>query len=461
MQKTLLYKFLTIGGLAMLLLIPLTMIDGVINERKHYRDGVIRDVAKSSTGQQTITGAILVVPYTERIIKETSVKEGEEVKKIVKVERYSRKEYFLPEEMTINGDIETEERYRGIYKVPVYQANVTMAGSFSIPKSFRDKKNNPNITLQQPYLVVGIEDIRGVQRNVSLEANQETIALMPGTNTHFVAQGLHALLPMKHAYSKKLDFSVSMELQGMKQLSFLPTGKFTQVSLTSSWPHPSFIGRFLPKTRTVSEEGFTANWQTSLFSSNMQEYLASCTKSSNCQSFNNNYFGVSLHQGVDVYLQAERSVKYALLFIGLTFVAFFLFEVLKGLPIHAVQYGLVGMALALFYFLLISLSEHIAFALAYIIAASACVGLLGFYVSFVLRSLSKGMVFGGTLVALYGALYMLIRSEDYALLMGSILLFAVLTFIMIITRDVNWYHIESSAKKQLVKDKVADLKEEV
>jgi inner membrane protein len=453
MQKTLLYKFLTIGGLAILLLIPLAMIDGVINERKHYRDGVIRDVAKSSTGQQTITGAILVVPYTEKVTKETSIKDGGKVRKIAKVERYSRKQYFLPEELTINADIETEERYRGIYKVPVYQANVTMAGSFSLPKSFRDKEKDPNITFQQPYLVVGIEDIRGVQRNVSLEANQETVVLMPGSNTHFISQGLHALLPMKHAYSQKLDFNVSMALQGMKQLSFLPTGKFTQVSLSSLWPHPSFIGRFLPKTRTVSDEGFTANWQTSLFSSNMQEYLAACTKNNKCQSFNNNYFGVSLHQGVDVYLQAERSVKYAVLFIGLTFVAFFLFEVLKGLPIHAVQYGLVGVALALFYFLLISLSEHIAFGLAYVIAAAACVGLLGFYVSFVLRSLSKGLVFGGTLVALYAALYVLIRSEDYALLMGSILLFGVLAFIMIITRDVNWYQIESSAKKQVNNDK--------
>jgi inner membrane protein len=248
-----------------------------------------------------------------------------------------------------------------------------------------------------------------------------------------------------------LNFDVALELQGMESLSFLPTGKSTRVDLNSPWPHPKFEGRFLPKTREISGEGFSARWETSFFSSNMLEHLESCIRQNQCNAFQNNSFGVSLHQGVDIYLQAERSVKYALLFVGLTFVAFLLFEILKGLRIHAVQYGLVGIALALFYLLLISLSEHIAFGLSYIIASIACVSLISFYVSFVLRSAARGLIFAGTLSGLYGALYMLIRSEDYALLMGSGLLFGVLTFIMVITRDIDWYKIEAGAKQQLVK----------
>ncbi len=450
MQKKLTYKFLTIGGLVILLLIPLMMIDGVISERKQYRDSVVREVAKSSTGKQKITGAIFVAPYQEKIFKETVVNKDGQKKVVVNESIRQHYRYYLPEEMKVVGNIETEERYRGIYKIPVYLANLSIAGYFSIPKTLGLKNEAKNIIWQKPYIVVGVEDIRGVNRSIRLQVNEKNIALLPSTKTSFIPQGIHGLLTADYSQEQRFEFSVDMELQGMQQLSFLPTGKFTQVSLSSSWPHPSFVGRFLPKKRAVSEKGFTADWETSFFSSNMESYLKACVAGRECQSFNNNSFGVSLHQGVDVYLQAERSVKYALLFIGLTFVAFFLFEVLKGLPVHAVQYGLVGAALALFYVLLVSLSEHIAFALSYIIAATACVSLLGFYVSFVLRSATKGLVFGATLIALYGALYLLIRSEDYALLMGSILLFGVLAFIMIVTRGVDWYQIEEGAKQQLV-----------
>lgn len=449
MQKTLLYKLLTIGGLAILLLIPLVMIDGVITERKNYRDEVIREVARSSTGEQTITGAILAIPYTEKVMKTVWTKDGETTKKTLKEERRHYTEYVLPEEINVSGSIETEERYRGIYKIPVYQATVNMKGYFETPKNIRKKKDNPNITWGTPYIVLGVEDVRGVDRSIHLQVNETMTDFLPGTKTAFVSQGVHALLPTHHRHASRVDFTIDLALQGMKQLLFLPTGKFTQVSLSSQWPHPSFIGRFLPKTRSISEEGFSANWETSLFSSNMEEYFQHCAAGKQCQSFNNNSFGVALYQGVDVYLQAERSVKYALLFIGLTFVAFFLFEVLKGLPIHAVQYGLVGVALALFYFLLISLSEHIAFALAYVIAALVCVGLLGFYVTFVLRNIAKGLMFSATLVALYGALYVLIGSEDYALLMGSFLLFGILACVMILTRNVNWYQVESNAHQSL------------
>ena len=452
MQKALIYKFLTIGGLVLLLLVPLSMIGGIIDGRQSHRATAVNDIAESWTGSQKVTGAVLVAPYKEKIIKEVEVYEDGKKQTVQKEQVLQRYKYILPETITINGDIKTEERYRGIYKVPVYTANMKLEGNFHVEKFLGIKDNLENITWQNPYIVFGVQDIRGINQSVKLNVNNKRIELRPGTRISFIPQGIHGTLNLGYSKAVDLNFDVALELQGMEKLSFLPTGKSTKVHLTSPWPHPRFEGRFLPKMREVSGEGFSASWETSFFSSNMLQHLESCIQRNQCNNFQNNAFGVSLHQGVDIYLQAERSVKYALLFIGLTFVAFFLFEILKGLNIHAVQYGLVGVALALFYLLLISLSEHMAFGLSYIIASVACVSLISFYVSFVLRSTTRGMIFAGTLTGLYSALYMLIRSEDYALLMGSGLLFGVLTFIMVITRDIDWYKIEAGAKQQLVKN---------
>src|SRR5690606_7276579 len=196
---------------------------------------------------------------------------------------------------------------------------------------------------------------------------------------------------------------------------------------------------FLPSDREIGASGFRANWQTSFFATNMQEVLAACDSGQECYGLANSGFGVSLVDPVDQYLMTDRAIKYALLFIGLTFAAFFLFEVLKRLAVHPVQYGLVGLSLALFYLLLVSLSEHVAFALAYGISASACVLLIGFYVSYVLHSWLRGLGFSLGLAMLYGMLYGLLSAEDYALLMGSVLVFALLACVMVLTRKLDWY----------------------
>ena len=433
MQKALIHKFLAIAGLALLLLIPLSMIGAVIDERKAYRATVVEDIAASWTGAQKVTGLVYVAPYKETIRKEIESYKNDVKQVRIQTRTLQKYKYFLPETLNLTGDVTTEERYRGIYKVPVYHATLKLEGHFDIPQSLGITENLSNIVWQTPYMALGIQDMRGINRSVKLRVNQQDLPLRPGTETDFIGQGLHTMLAPEYEAVQRLDFEADFKLRGMESLSFLPTGKFTQVSLSSPWPHPSFMGRFLPATRTISEDGFEASWETSFLANNMQQNLLNCAQKQDCWAYENNSFGVSFHQGVDIYLQAERSIKYALLFVGLTFTVFFLFEILKGLPIHPVQYGLVGVALALFYLLLISLSEHMAFGLSYGIASTACVGLLTFYVSFVLRSFSRGLVFGAAFAALYGALYLLMGSEDYALLMGSCLLFGSLTFIMVMT----------------------------
>ncbi len=452
MQKALLYNFFTIGGLALLLLIPLTIIDGVISERKYYRDEVVRNIAKSSTGSQLVTGAILVAPYKETVMKEVEIYKQGEKQTVLKPQVLQRYKYFLPENININGQLTTEERHRGIYKVPVYTAELAMDGRFSLPKNLGLTGNINNIEWQKPYVILGIKDVRGINNEVTISINNKALTLFPGTKTRFIPKGVHAPFVADNNQEQSLEFKVKLELQGMEKLLFLPTASYTDVKLSSSWQHPSFIGEYLPKGRHVTDSGFSANWNMSLFSSNILQNFEDCSTNNVCKEFNKNFFGVSLLEGVDIYLKSERSIKYALLFIILTFVVFFLFEVLKGLPIHAVQYGLVGVALALFYFLLISLSEHIAFKHAYSIASAACVSLLCFYVTFVLRSVFKGVVFGATLIGLYALLYSVIRSQDYALLMGSVLLFGILTFVMVITRNVDWHQIGVSNDRNSHRD---------
>ena len=238
------------------------------------------------------------------------------------------------------------------------------------------------------------------------------------------------------------EFKIAFSLLGTERLDIVPVGATTAVSLASAWPHPSFTGRILPDAGTrLSQDGFAATWRTSHFATNLSQLHQRCVQSRQCDAFNQHTLAVSFIQPVDLYQTVERSVKYGFLFIGLTFAAFFLFEVLKRLAIHPVQYALVGVALAMFFLLLISLSEHLGFRLAYAIATCSCVTLIGYYVGHVMRSWRRGAGFSIALAALYGLLYVLLRAEDHALLMGSLLVFLCVAAAMVATRKVDWYSI--------------------
>ena len=273
--------------------------------------------------------------------------------------------------------------------------------------------------------------------------------MQPGTGgdlTRF-GQGISAVVPGLIAASpSEVEFKVDIELAGMERISFVPTGRETRVNLAAAWPHPSFFGKFSPE-KTIGPGDFNAEWKTSFFSTNAAQAYAVCGASAKCEAFEANEFGVSFIQPADLYQQLERSAKYGFLFIGLTFAAFFLFETLKSLVVHPVQYGLVGLALALFFVLLVSLSEHIGFAHAYVAAAGACVGLIVVYAGAVLHSWGRAAAIGAQLAALYGVLYLLLRSEDYALLMGSLFLFGLLAATMLGTRRVDWYALRAAPRE--------------
>lgn len=448
MNRSLLFKFLAIGCLMLLLLIPLLMIGNSIDERREYSEQVVRDIARSSAYSQTLVGPVLVVPYSK---KERYWTLNEAKEKVFQERVIEDNLYFLPERFRLSGDMTTESRQLGIYTARLYHADNSIDGHFILPLNYGIKTNLADYTFNSPFVAVGISDIRGIKNSLQLQLNQQTYEFEPGSQLKILGDGVHARLPQTvfsgiHSQAQTVPFSFKLMLQGTEQFNVAPLGKETHVELHSDWPHPRFLGDFLPVERSVDNTGFTARWQTSYFSTNFAEYFTACIRTTQCDQYQQRQFGVSLVEPVNLYVKSDRAIKYALLFIALTFASFFLFEVLKRLQVHPVQYGLVGLALAFFYLLLLALSEHIAFVVAYAISSFACVVLIGFYVSYVLQSVMRGAAFSLGLGFLYLLLYGLLSAEDYALLMGALLLFVVLGVFMLLTRKVDWYSLGAISK---------------
>ncbi|MBX9913597.1 MAG: cell envelope integrity protein CreD [Pseudomonadaceae bacterium] len=438
MNRNLAIKLGVIALLMLLLMIPLLMIGGMVSDRQQLRDGVLADIARSSSGEQHLTGPILVVPY-RKMVREWKTHEKTGARYLEEREERSRL-YFLPEQFQLNGHVLTEERKRGIYQARLYHSDNQVSGYFQVPAQYGISDDYADYRFEPAFLSVGISDIRGIENDLKLRLNDAEITFAAGSGDRLLANGVHApLADIDSVNGQRLSFAFDLKLQGTEQLWVTPVGRESKVQLSSTWPHPSFVGEFLPVKHEVNDNGFIADWQTSFFATNFAQVLDDCANDNNCEAYNSREFGVSFVDPVDQYLKTDRAIKYALLFIALTFAGFFLFEVLKRLAVHPVQYGLVGLALALFYLLLLSLSEHLPFATAYAIAAVACVSLLGVYLAAVLHSALRGLGFAAALAALYSMLYGLLRAEDYALLMGSLLVFGLLAGVMLLTRKLDWY----------------------
>lgn len=441
MEKTLAVKLVGIGLLAALLMLALNRVGGLVQERQARRDAVIQDIARSSGGEQQLAGPILIVPY-EKTIREW--RENDRGERHLEERTAAGQLTFLPENLQLEGPVRTERRARGIYEARIYHANLRIRAQFAVPaRAGVPESDFAAYRFGPAFIALGVTDIRGIGSPLRATLDGAPLDVLPGTGTVRLAAGLHTgAASTSEAWARDgvadLQLVLELPLQGSGGLYIVPAGRQTQIDLSSNWPDPSFAGDFLPVQRTVDSKGFTARWATSFFSTNLQEVLSRCGEEASCPEFTNHALGVSFLDPVDQYLKTDRAIKYALLFISLTYAGFFLFDVLKKLPVHAIQYGLVGAALALFYLLLLSLAEHVGFDLAYLLSSLACVGLIAFYVSNVLHSVARGIGFGFALAVLYGCLFGLLAADDYALLMGSLLLFALLTAVMVITRNVNW-----------------------
>jgi inner membrane protein len=449
MQKRLFFKVLVIGLLTLLLLIPLLMTDNLVQERQYRQLDVTRDIAASYAGSQRIIGPVLVIPWTRthtETIAATALSPA-----ITRQVQTTGERLVYPAELDTQGQLDTDTKSRGLFSARVFQWKGVISGHFTLPRPPGDAdREGAHTVWHQPYLAVAIDDPRGIIGSPTLDWNGGALSFERGSKLVAQPLGIHAALPTWDANTPDtMAFAIQLKLRGTERISFVPLGEANRVELTSSWPHPSFSGRHLPdpESQQINQDGFRAVWTVSALAANAADQLnqldAHCTAGCGNRL---DAMNVDLVEPINVYSLSDRALKYAYLFIVLTFAAFFIFEALKRLAIHPIQYLLVGLALAVFFLLLISLSEHIAFGLAYALSALACCGLITVYLSTVLGTRVRGLGFGGALGALFGALYFLLRSEDNALMLGSLLIFGLLAAAMIATRRVDWYALGPAEK---------------
>lgn len=426
-------KIAVVAVMTLAILIPLTMIRGVIHDRERYRAQAVADVGRSYGGAQAFAGPVLMVPYTEVV----EIEQPDQYNIVHKVRRAETRHWtFFPTSLDVRGPMRPGTRKRGLHEVLVYEWQGVATARFEakIPDD-----GGATRQIGKPYLSYAIADVRGLRTSPRLRVNGRDIALEEGVGSR-AGSGLHIRLDAPTpGQTMALDTRLDLVLGGTESLALVPLGKSNRFSLDAAWPHPSFTG--ISPRYDMDGTGFRADWEIASVATRAQEQFRSGVPLPKLAGAADGIeaVGVSLIDPVDIYTQADRATKYGLLFVMLTFVGFFLFELIRQLPIHPIQYGLVGLALAIFFLLLVSLSEHIDFLYAYLAASVACVGLLGFYLSAVLRSTARGLGFAAMLATLYAALYGLLVSEQNALVMGAGLLFMVLATVMVVTRKVDWY----------------------
>ena len=428
MKNNLLWKGALVLLLAVLLYVPLLMIESTIQERTSYRFDAVQAIAAASAGEQKLRGPELLVNVEEEY--DESITGWTKAGMAPGVQRQTRKHRILlhPTQVDLTGKLAVEQRKLGLFSTPVFELSGTLTGQFVAPTVKDLPPLGPNARLRwgAPVLSVGVADTRGIAGAPVVVLDGATLPIARGTQLEEFKTGFHAVAAglVLDGTAKVLPFAVTVRLAGTSAFGFIPTGEVATADLSGNWPHPSFGGDFLPRTRTVQDAGFSAQWGTTALAA------TGATEQG---------FQVRLIEPVDVYQQATRSVKYGFLFIALSFAAFFVFEQLKALRIHPIQYALVGLAQAVFFLLLTSLSEHMAFAWAYAASSAASVVLVGVYLASVLRSTARALGFGAAMATLYAALFGILQSEQNALLLGSVLLFLLLAAFMLGTRKVDWY----------------------
>jgi inner membrane protein len=425
-----LIKVVLIAFLVLLLQIPIVKIKGVIKEREQTRKDAISEVTSKWGQSQTLTGPSIIVPYVNKDNQPGSRGQSQ-----------SGVSYavFLPETLKITGKIDSQLLYRGIYGIPVYTMQLDISGSFTAPDFSEWGIDENNILPDRAYLSLGVTDAWAITKSPTLSWNDKKMNFQPGAGEFGNnKQGLNVKLK-DNLQGTNFNFSFSMELNGSVGAYFVPLGRNTEIKLSSNWSSPSFQGSYLPASRDVSGDGFTAVWNVPFLSRNYPQKWLVSSYSDIDKAIESSGFGVEMISPYDPYTMSTRSVKYQFLFLVLTFVTLWLFEILAKIRVHPIQYLLIGSGMCLFYLLELSLAEHLGFIQAYSVASASVVIIVTAYSVSVLKASKRAVIVGGVVTLLYVYLYVLLMIEDYALLSGSAGLFAALAAIMFLTRKVDWY----------------------
>jgi len=413
-----------IGFFMLLLLIPLSMVQDLVNERQRTRIEAVEEVRRDWAYTQYVGGPVLVFPYT------VLNSEG------VRVMHYLN---ATPETMKVEGELMPDILYRSIYEIPVYRSDVSFSGQFKIPDFESQGISEKSILWDQVYVSFYITDLKGVGEETKIMWDDCPKVFKAGAGrAGTFSSGLHTSVPIKMIeIGSKYSYKVDLKLKGSQSFFVVPLGKQTSVSLSSSWASPKFTGTFLPETRTVTKKGFNATWNILSYNRDFPDLWSG--------SINNelyrNIAGVELFMEINTYSKTDRTVKYGFLFILFTFIVFFFAEVFSKVKIHPIHYTLVGISLVIFYILLLSFAEHLNFNLAYLIAMLSTSGLISFYTFSIYKKKIVGFIATFELLVLYGFVFVILHMYEYALLAGSIGVFIILSTVMFFSRSIDWYNV--------------------
>jgi inner membrane protein len=431
-------KMAAIAILVLLLLIPLAMVRSVLHERLDRRNAAVREITATWGNEQVIMGPVLIVPYkyNQNSWKDQFI--NGRVERLEVSEAVRRRAYFLPAVFKAEGRLSPDRLHRGIYETVVYSGTLNLSGSFSKPSFEEWNVDLQQILWDEAEVAISITDLRGAKESLHISLAGQEVPLKPGRKLEGFTGGVYARIRGLSGETDAIPFALSLTLNGSRGLRFAPVGVNNDVQLSSTWPDPSFQGAFLPAERDVRPNGFTAHWQVSYYGRSYPQQWNDKTPVG-AAGVSSSLFGVDLVPALDSYRYVERSIKYGILLIALLFTAFFLFEILSAVRIHPFQYTLVGIALCLFYLGLLALSEVTSFTTAYWIGAAMALLMIALYSVRALRSARRGGLVGIGLALIYAFLFVILRLQDYALLVGAAGLFLVLAIVMFVTRNIDWY----------------------
>jgi inner membrane protein len=435
-------RMIMIGILILILLIPLSYIEALINERAERQESVVQEINTKWGNEVLLYGPILKIPYktySEKILTNSETKKvtTETIEQI----NYA---YFFPNELNISSEINPEVKKRGIYKTSVYKSTMKVNGNFTKPNFNGIETKDKDVLWEKATIIIKTSNLKGINNQVEIMLNNNSYNFVPKyeaqeKNFYQSELQLHKLetnyLKKEFSTSKtNHEFAINIAVSGSKQFTIIPIGKETQLNVKSNWKTANFIGSFLPQNSDkITEQGFNANWKVLHINRPFsQEYFKSLP---NLKEY---AFGVNFMIPVDEYQKSQRSAKYGFLVIALTFLFFFLIQSISKIPIHPFQYLMIGIALTMFYTLLISISEHSNFLNAYLISGSSVILLIVLYSKSILKTLKFPIFIGLSLTALYTFIYVIIQLENYALLVGSIGLFLILSIVMYTSRKIDW-----------------------
>ncbi len=428
MKKLFPTSLLLAGGLILVLQIPIFLTSALRADREQALWEASQEVAQKWGGRQSIIGPVLIVPFVQRGAEKLDSGEVKELSRTVIAT-------FLPSQLSVVANQVTEMRSRGIFGIPVYRMQVDFEGAFDQPE-FQEWGVDPaDIWWERAYFSVQVADPKAIQEQALLDWNGGQLDFEPNPGEFSQGAGIHVRFPS--LLEEEGRFRFRLLVNGSKGAFFAPVAARTQVRLDSDWPHPSFQGHWLPRERTVTDSGFQAEWSIPSIGSNYRQRWTSDSKVVPLTQFPT--FGVNLISPINPYRMIQRSLKYELLFLFVPFLVMWMLEVMGRSRIHAIHYSLVGAAICMFYLLLLSLSEHVSFGLAYALSSAAIVALLTGYGRAILGGTLGGVTLGTVTAVLYGFLFVVLNNEDYALLMGSTGLFLLLAAVMFLTRRVDWH----------------------